>query len=475
MGLSAQCHIYAVGTDAFYNEREQLQHKRMLKLYKARQDKELPDWKKKSVNRVIKKEKERLSGLLDDHLSLHEARELQPSALNDRNVISLFESSLTRALNIKTNELTQDIMIVSVFFFQVFEDLVKYGFVYAGEKYIFLTASAGQIRQKKAVFVKESAYKKVQMRLMCGLTLDRINADGGNSVNKYLAYLALNNSATSVWENFDIDRSIVVDDFVTLVEGNVDYIDGVTYEIKREYRGTPIPHMDGAGIMLEDTTRMARLPFIKGAMFRFPFDQFIREKCPNGTIVIKDIYGQEHDILGENIKYIFTKSQTKMWKHFKSWDEYKDNFKKYGCEACFCNIEEEYIPNARINYQMLQTLSDMKDNEIERLIKPTAKEIESIGQDFQTTMRLLGATEYNRNPSWFQEALMIYPELMIDPYCREILKSTKKSLVKQAKGGRLRVNGKYLFLSPDLYAFCEWLFLGIENPKGLLQNGEVYC
>ena len=123
---------------------------------------------------------------------------------------------------------------------------------------------------------------------------------------------------------------------------------------------------------------------------------------------------------------------------------------------------------------MLQTLSDMKDDEIEKLTKQSIEEIQSIGNDYQTTMRLLGATDYNKNPSWFQEALMIYPELFRDPYCRDILKQTKQSLVKQAKGGRLRVNGKYLFLSPDLYAFCEWLFLGEQNPKGLLEDGEVY-
>lgn len=123
---------------------------------------------------------------------------------------------------------------------------------------------------------------------------------------------------------------------------------------------------------------------------------------------------------------------------------------------------------------MLQTLSDMKDEEIDKLIKPTVEEIESIGNDYQTTMRLLGATDYNQNPSYFQQALMLYPELFRDQYCRDILKQTKKSLVKQAKAGRLRVNGRYRFVSPDLYAFCEWLFLGEQNPKGLLEDGEVY-
>lgn len=473
MALNKQIHLYSVATDAFYTEAEQYRHKRLLKLYKARQKKDIQPWRKKAINRVIKKEKNKLTDLLNAHLEKKETRQLNQTALCDKNIISLFESSLTRALNLKTNELTKDLMILNVFFFQVFEDLVKYGFECEGEKYIFLTASAGQIRTKRAVFVKESAYEQIVKRLMCGLTIEDINDQGGINTNKYLAYLALNNSATEVWEDFDIDKSIVVDDFETSVEGEVDYIDDVTYEITRKKMGVPIPHMDGCGIMLDGPTRMVRLPWVKGLLVTFPFDKFIQEKC-DGKAIVTDIYGQKHDILAEGIKYIFTKSQFKLYKYYQSWDCYKIKFKFFQCEACYCNIEEPYIPKSRINYQMLQTLSDMKDDEIQKLIKQSVEEIEAIGNDYQTTMRLLGATEYNKNPSWFQEALMIYPELFRDPYCRDILKQTKQSLVKQAKGGRLRVNGKYLFLSPDLYAFCEWLFLGEQNPKGLLEDGEVY-
>ena len=473
MALNKQIHLFSVTTDAFYTEEEQYRHKRLLKLYKARQKKDIQPWRKKAINRVIKKEKNKLTDLLNKHLEKKETRQLNQSALCDKNIISLFESSLTRALNLKTNELTKDLMILNVFFFQVFEDLVKYGFECEGERYIFLTASAGQIRTKRAVFVKESAYEQIVKRLMCGLTIEDINDQGGINTNKYLAYLALNNSATEVWEDFDIDKSIVVDDFETCVEGEVDYIDDVTYEITRKKMGVPIPHMDGCGIMLDGPTRMVRLPWVKGLLVTFPFDKFIKEKC-GGEAIVTDIYGQEHDILAEGIKYIFTKSQFKLYKYYQSWDCYKIKFKFFQCEACYCNIEEPYIPKSRINYQMLQTLSDMKDDEIQRLIKQSVEEIEAIGNDYQTTMRLLGATEYNKNPSWFQEALMMYPELFRDPYCRDILKQTKQSLVKQAKGGRLRVNGKYLFLSPDLYAFCEWLFLDEQNPKGLLEDGEVY-
>ena len=473
MSLTRQIHLYSIATDSFYEPDEQYIHKRLLKLYKLRQ-KTTEKWKKSSINRVIAKEKNKLSEILNNRLEDKIVRKLNPEAIKDKNVVSLFESSLTRALGIQTNELTDKIMIINVFFFQVFEDLVKRGFEYNGEKYIFLTASAGQIRTKRAVFVKEKDYTLVQSKLMCGLTIDHINEKGGINPNKFLAYLALNNSATDVWENFDIDKSIVVEDFEAAVHGEVDFIDDVTYEIERREMDINIAHMDGAGIMLDGPTRMCRLPWVKGLMIYFPFDEFIKEKRPDGKTIVTDIYGQDHDILAEDIRYIFTKSQFKLYKYYDSWEEYKQKFKENQCEACFCNLEEADRPPARINYQMLQTLSDITDDEIQRLVKKSVKEIEAIGEDYQTTMRLLGATEYNMNPSYFQQALMIYPELFRDNYCRDVLKQTKKSLVKQAKAGRLRVNGRYRFVSPDLYAFCEWLFLDEVNPQGLLKDGEVY-
>lgn len=474
MSLNRQVYLYSVDTSAFYWPDEDYCHQRLSKLYRARKVKDIPKWRTQAINRLIKKEKKKLEDLLDGSLNSDKERNLKESALVDKNIISLFESSLTRMLEISINSLTDKLMILTVYFFQVFESLVKNGFKYDGERYIFLTASAGQIRTKRAVFIKESEYQKIRGKLMCGLTVEDINNAGGINSNKYLAYLALNNSATDVWEDFDIDKSIVVDDFETNVPGLVDFIDESSYEVTRKQMDVTLTHSDGSGLMLDGPTRMVRLPWVKGLLVQFPFDDFVREKCPGSQCVVTDIYGQKHDILGEGIRYIFTKSQFKLWKYYSSWDDYKQKFKENYCEACYCNMEEPYISKSRINYQMLQTLSDMSDEEIQQLIKSTVEENEAVGVDFQTTMRVLGATETNKNSSYMQEALMIYPELIRDKYCREILNQTKKSLVKQARAGRLRVNGKYLFVVTDPYAFCEYLFLGDMDPKGLLDDGEVY-
>ena len=68
-----------------------------------------------------------------------ELRKLREEELNDTNVISVFESSLTRTIGIKKDELTDALMVVQVYYFDVFKDLSFFGFTYKGEKYRYFT------------------------------------------------------------------------------------------------------------------------------------------------------------------------------------------------------------------------------------------------------------------------------------------------------------------------------------------------
>ena len=153
----------------------------------------------------------------------HHTRVLSEDTLSDKNIIAVFDSYFTRTIGAKQDELCEDFMVITKFYDDVMKDLIYYGFMYKGEKYVYFTSSAGQIRTKKTVFVKESVWKKYEKSIMCGLTVDDINAKGGNNPNKHLAYLALANSATDVWTEFDIDKTIVVDDFETEVYGTYDF------------------------------------------------------------------------------------------------------------------------------------------------------------------------------------------------------------------------------------------------------------
>ena len=403
-------------------------------------------------------------------------RVLDESKLNDDNVISVFESSLTRMLGIQQDELTTDLVVVQIYYFDVFKDMVYYGFMFRGEKYRYYTSSAGQIRKKKAVFIKESIWDKFEQTIMCGLTINKINAKGGNNVNKHLAYMALTNSATDEWKEFDIDRCIVIDDFETNVFGTFDLIDDIDYSITRKSDYVPITHTDGAGMVLPGylgTNAMFRAPWIKGLLGVFDFISFI---CENEySPVITDIYGDEHNVLDEDIRIIFTKSQFKMWKFYDNWDDYKKCFKEYHCSAGLCNVEEPRIKNATINYQMLQTLTAVTDEELLKIAKPSIDRLNNMCSSIDNLFGIFGITPYNAHMTPLQKSIKIYPNLLNDEYLKNTIRDIKNSLVKQYKAGKLEIDGKYTFILPDFYAACQYWFGHKENPDGLLKDGEVFC
>lgn len=433
-------------------------------------------------NNKIRESKDKLLLLLSNKVEAniksngtHHIRELSENQVSSKNVISVFDSYFTRTIGAEVDKLCEDFMVIQVYYFDVIKDLIYHGFTYKGEKYVYFTSSAGQIRTKKTVFIKESVWQKYEKSIMCGLTIDDINAKGGNNPNKHLAYLALANSATDVWEEFDIDRTMVIDDFETDVFGTYDLVDDSDYSIKRVSDYVPISHTDGAGMMLPcmGKNRMVRLPWVKGLLGVFDYKKFIKINCCSP--IIKDIYGKEHDVIAEDIQIIFTKSQFKMWKYYDSWDHYKEMYKKYGCTAGMTNIEEDRIGDATINYQMLQTLTDITDDEIFEIAKPSIDRLNSISSSVEDIKRAFGSTPYNMYQTPFQKAINLYPDLLNDEYVKSQLRATKDSMVKKFKSGKLRVNGKYTFILPDFYAACQHWFMGIDNPKGLLEDGEVFC
>ena len=89
-------------------------------------------------------------------------------------------------------------------------------------------------------------------------------------------------------------------------------------------------------------------------------------------------------------------------------------------------------------------------------------------------LRVLGADPRSINKGYFQKCLELYPELLQDDHCKNVLREMKKSMELEARAGRLMIDGAYQFLIPDLYAACEHWFLGIENPQGLLDGNEVW-
>ncbi|WP_368900837.1 RNA dependent RNA polymerase [Oceanobacillus oncorhynchi] len=478
--LQNQIHLFSIDTSAFYTDSERKIHRKIIKThvhknklknsYKDRLDYQAR--RKFTTNRV----KQLKARLLENIKTFDDVRELDKDALKENAKISIFESSLTRTLGIPIDSLTEDIFIVRVYYFDILKQLIKDGFYYKGEKYVYFSSSAGQIRTKKGVFIKKSKLDKHLLTLTCGLTVDKINQLKGANTNKYLAYLALANSASQKMTNFDIDKCIVVNDLETKVRGMVDFIDRDTYEITPKEMDVPIEHTDGCGMMLPSYSKksfMVRLPFIKGLLTPFAYDDFIKEF--NGSSKITDIYGDEWDIFDDDIQIIFTKSQFKMSKYYENWNDYKEKFKQHQCEASMLNEEEDELGEIKLNYQMLQTLTDMTDDELIEIAQDTIDDIREVGSNKDTMLRILGAKKPSHRQNYFQKSLAIYPELLGDVHSRQVIKDVRRSMIKDAKSGKLQVSGIYTFVIPDMFAFCQYLFLGIENPNGLLNDGEVYC
>ncbi|AND39532.1 hypothetical protein [Cytobacillus oceanisediminis] len=442
---------------------------------------------------VFKGEKPTKAGLkrdLKEMIKQHEdVRILNPLRLNISQVISLFESPLTRKLEMEKNKLSEKIIVVEVFNYEIFDSILDKGFKFRNKEFVYWSSSSGQIRDKKAFFIEKEAWSNIENSITAGLTDVDINNNGGMSVNKYLAYKALASSASYKWKNFNIDKCIVVDDVAVSLEGRtVDFISRETFEIERtNEKSIELEITDGAGMMLPQVSEKLfgigvhknmqfRLPWMKGCLSAVPFLDY--KENP----VVTDIYGKEWNLKDSGIEIVFFKSQFKMWKHFinkdnpkESWKKYQVNFKKYNCEASFMNVEEDNIPNAKTNYQYLQSLVNISDSDLMEIADLTNEELQNLGSDADTMLRVLGASDDNDNKNEFQQALNLYPALLNDKNTKKSLKDKKEKILEEAMAGKVNLEGKYTYALPDWYAVMENIFDGIDNPKGLLGKAEVSC
>lgn len=71
-------------------------------------------------------------------------------------------------------------------------------------------------------------------------------------------------------------------------------------------------------------------------------------------------------------------------------------------------------------------------------------------------------------------AILKYPQLLNDIHVQKTMKSVLLSERRKAQGCKLVLDGFWSYICPDLYAFCQWLFLGQDVPEGLVPEGYIY-
>ncbi len=395
------------------------------------------------------------------------------------------------------------------------------GIIYVNDiKYKRLICASGHNRAKKAMFIKEELFEKVNDILLCGIPKDKPYAP----ISKYNAYYGL--PATDSIP-VSLPNIVVVDDFEKAITQKYDVVYGDVTKPITEIRGKRNPEtevvghgeyhvendvlkevmikpFDGAGLIdaqkAKEWSKELGLDYIpasfqfrcilgiKGNLFVFDIREFAKTY---GVRTITDIWGKVWDIEDDHIDCIMTKSQFKFYKLYDSYQEWLDNFNKdlHGYHRTF-NVSEysdAYTkPNkdskskalrntALMCYQPLQTLRFTND-EIESLCQRTVENINKIHTDVGQFLRYRGITDedkikWSKVPPYYK-ALKYNYSLFNDPYINKKVIEDLKSIKLKSYVGKLIVDANYQTLTPDIFGLAQYAF-GLE-PVGLLEADEVY-
>lgn len=359
----------------------------------------------------------------------------------------------------------------------------KHGVFINGKKFVRFCCSAANARTNTVFLIQDDCYDRMFEIMCCG-----INPDGKEmNLAKWNAYFALN--ASSSYE-IPEPRVVVIPDRTTNLKHGFDFLDGYKDIITKDMEVEDFTTWDGMGLMSEKFAAsimyamdldylpsccIIRNSFIKGAVACMSFDDFNFVMC-DGEGKIKDIYGDVVSL--SDVDMILTASQFKMWKEYKSFQEYVEASHKYGLGWSVTRVaRKEDDTVAFTNYQFLQVLS-LSQEQVSMLCKPTIDWFNSvIGGDVATIILYLYGQEKQLKLEDVEDcalkALIYNNKLIEDNYIKNrIIRSLNKK-IRQAYTGKLIVEGNFSFMLCDPVGLLEWA-VGMD-PIGALSKGKCYC
>lgn len=365
---------------------------------------------------------------------------------------------------------------------EVLHQIIERGLDIDGQHYIFYTSTTNQMKRGESILLKEDFCKEHEQEIMLGLTDDVVNAKGGCNIGKRLAYNGLLLSTSFIPNDYQLtlDDCLIVPDFETIINEKVECIDHNNNSITNisvRNKDIKIPQTDGAGMFLPGVLPYScqiRCGHIKGCVFPLDFRKFLQLDEVEGvkpSAIVFDPWGKKHDVIKENIKIILTASQVKMWKYYDSWEELKEAYNAHNKKIAINNFAEESKGWEKTGYQFNQTLDSNKltDEKIKDLCADTLNYLNEMKTDANKIAEIL--SEPNLSNS-----IKAYPELIQDKYIQKKMENKFRSERREACGNKLILKDSlYAYICPDLFAFCEWLFCCIENPKGIIPREQVYC
>lgn len=375
-----------------------------------------------------------------------------------------------------------------------FEKLNK-GFKINGLSYKRLIGTTNGVKKSTIVYVSEiSSYGKEMYKELAR----RLDNDRDLSIKmvpaKFEAYKSL---ACSTSTPVSMPKGIlVVDDVITHFSEkviNLDDSDSDEPKMTIKEQEIELNCNDGYGLICPALAQKwsaevgekylvsgfcTRNAFFKGMMFTFDFHAFCEEY--NGNKIIKDVWGDEHNI--DDIEMITTPSMLKLWDSYKSIDDYIAKSTANHYSFSITKALPEKLENERtLNYQFIQSY-ELSDSQIAELISPTVSEIKDvISGDINKTILFLKGMGLDADNAAsvendFAKAVMIDPQMINDNYVINRLNSMLKKKINEAKIGVLKIHGNYAAISGDPVALCQKTF-GIdvpENELGFLRAGEIY-
>lgn len=409
------------------------------------------------------------------------------------------------------------------------EKLLDEGFNYNDKHYVRYGKSGSQGKNGITLFIDESVYEEMYFISQLGLEIESC------VVSKYESQRCLTLSTCTLIHQ-PIPYIVIVDEFIKIIpQQKIRYVEEVTEEIidrktgktkeinvrkiKDGQRDIKLSPFDGCGcheknmselwssyVGLKDYNAVGyqiRLPLFKGETVEVPFKEIFKSM---GVETITDVCGNIHKV--EDIDCIWN---TSMWKGFgifkkefglkDSWNKYLEAVNRFNYKlgiSKYSHHKKDFSLKTRLNYQYIQCLNLWNSKYVEwfskkprekydilnpenhgdllKLAKETSDLYEKVikGEKFYS-LKFLGIedTESTELTSKYLEASLINDIMLKDPAIKRFLHCKLKKSIRQAKYGKIYVDGYYHTVVGDMIGYLEYA-AGLD-PKGCLKAKEFYC
>lgn len=238
-----------------------------------------------------------------------------------------------------------------------------------------------------------------------------------------------------------------------------------------------------------------RLPYIKGLFIKFDFKEYIKKEL--NTYEIVDLWGDIHKV--DDIDILVTESSLKAkieldddgkshWL-FRNMKDYYNRLNKYEYKhfgiSNFANDKlNKYAPTT---YQLINAL-DLDYADLGGLARPEVKLIRDvIAKGDTASVKLFldmisseDADTENEDMKtkldYIKDAIELNERMVFDKEIQKTIFDLAESSMYEIMRGRIRIPGRYQYITGDIFGFCEWaVYRKPEKVKGFLKADEFYC